>query len=105
MEQVQYPQTTSNSMGTAAMVLGIIALVLSFIPIIGMVSWILAPLAIILGIIGMQRVPKGTAIAGLVTGGIALVICLLWALAFGAAVSNAATEAERMNQQFYSNSL
>ncbi|HEY0013463.1 MAG TPA: hypothetical protein VGB79_11515 [Allosphingosinicella sp.] len=107
MEQVHYPQANTNTMGTAAMVLGIIALVLSFIPVIGMISWILAPLAIIFGIIGLNRVgvPKGGAIAGLATGGVALVICLLWALAFGAAVGNAAAEAERMNQQLYSNSL
>ena len=108
MEQVHYPQANnSNSMGTAAMVLGIIALVLSFIPVIGMISWILAPLAIIFGIIGMNKVgvPKGGAIAGLVTGGIALLICLLWVIAFGAAVGNAAAEADRMNQQLYSNAL
>ena len=107
MEQVHYPQANNNGMGTAALVLGIIALVLSFIPVIGLLSWILAPLAIIFGIIGLNRAgaPRGGAVAGLVTGGIALVICLLWALAFGAAVGNAASEAERMNQQFYSNSL
>ena len=70
-------------------------------------GWILAPLAIIFGIIGMNKagLPKGGAIAGLVTGGIALLICLLWVVAFGAAVGNAAAEAERMNQQIYSNEL
>ncbi|HEX8554083.1 MAG TPA: hypothetical protein VF695_05200 [Sphingomonas sp.] len=86
-------------MGTAAMVLGIIALVLSIIPIIGFVSWILAPLAIIFGIIGLNRAgaPKGGAIAGLATGGVALLICLAWATLWGAALSEARRNAEMMN--------
>jgi hypothetical protein len=106
MERVEVREHT-NSMGTAAMVIGIIALVLSFIPVIGMISWILAPLALIFGIIGINRVgaPKGGAIAGIATGGVALLVCLLWALALGAAINTAATEAERMNQQIYSNAF
>jgi hypothetical protein len=98
----------SNGMGTAAMVIGIIAVILAFIPLLGLISWILAPLAIIFGIIGMtrQNAPKGAAIAGVATGGVALVVCLLWALVFGAAMSTAAQEQaklERERQQQMSN--
>ncbi len=72
-----------NGTGTAALVLGIIALVCSFIPIIGLLSWLLAPAALITGFIGMKQEPRGTAIAGVVTGAIALVICILWLVFFG----------------------
>lgn len=73
----------SNGLATASMVLGIVALVLTFIPIIGLLAWILAPLALILGFVGMSKpnLPKGQAIAGVITGGLALLMCLLWASA------------------------
>jgi hypothetical protein len=92
-------------MGTAAMVIGIIAIILSVIPLLGMISWILAPLAIIFGIIGLTRqdAPKGAAIAGVATGGVALVICLCWAMLFGAAMSSAAQEQAKQRQQEISN--
>ena len=92
-------EARSNGLGTAAMVLGIIALVLSFIPLLGLLSWVLAPLAVIFGIIAVLKPdqPHGTAIAGIATGGVALVICLLWGLVFGAALSNAATAAAAAN--------
>jgi hypothetical protein len=105
MEQAGVRQTT-NSMGTAAMVIGIIALVLSLIPVIGFISWVLAPLAIIFGIIGLNNkngAPKGGAIAGVATGGVALLICFLWLVAFGAAAGEAARQAEELNRQMSSN--
>lgn len=77
-----------NSAGTAALVIGIIALVCSFIPVIGLLSWLLAPAAIVTGAIGMGKEPRGSAIAGLVTGGIALVICILWVVALGAMMAS-----------------
>ena len=84
----------SNGMATAALVIGVIGLILAFIPIIGMISWILSPLAIIFGAVGLNAVNKtgvgkGGAITGIVTGIIGLLICLLWATAFGAAVAGA----------------
>ena len=79
----------SNGLGIAALITGIIALVLSLIPVIGFISWLLAPIAIVLGVIGMNQRnhPRGTAIAGVATGGLALLICILWLVAFGALVS------------------
>lgn len=82
----------STGLGTAAMVCGILALVLSFIPIIGFLSWILAPLALIFGIIVLMRADasKGAPITGVATGSIALLICIGWVMAFGAAATEAA---------------
>lgn len=67
-----------NSLGKAAFIVGLIGLVLSFIPIVGFVSWLLAPLAILFGLIALRRAPRSLAIAGIVTGGIALLICFSW---------------------------
>lgn len=67
-----------NSLGKASFIIGLIALIMSFIPIIGFVSWLLAPLAILFGLIALRRRSKSLAIAGIVTGAIALFICISW---------------------------
>lgn len=73
-------QGPSNGLGTGAMVIGIVALVLALIPGIGLVSILLAPVAIVLGIIALSRaeLPRGGAKAGIITGGMALLVCALW---------------------------
>lgn len=67
-----------NALGKAAFIIGLIGLVLSFVPIIGFVSWLLAPLAIIFGLIALRRPSRSLAIAGIVTGAIALFVCISW---------------------------
>ncbi|GAA4876844.1 DUF4190 domain-containing protein [Saccharopolyspora cebuensis] len=68
-----------NALALTSMILGIIGVVLSFVPVIGMVSWVLGPLAVIFGIIGIRKqIGKGQALAGLITGGIAIVVCIVW---------------------------
>ncbi|MDQ1683831.1 MAG: hypothetical protein QOC82_568 [Frankiaceae bacterium] len=74
-----YPTPQQNGLGTAAMVLGIIGLVLFFTVFIGIVCGVLA---IIFGIIGRNRARlgqasnHGQATAGLVTGIIAVVFSI-----------------------------
>lgn len=95
MDQQNHPQhyivTTvappSNGMGTAAMVLGIVSIILAFIPLIGFIAWITSPLALIFGLIGLTKAPRGGAIAGVVLGGVAFLVCMVWAAALGAAIS------------------
>ena len=59
----------SNGMATVSLVLGIIAIVLSFIPIINNGAFILGIIAIVFGIIGLiKKGGKGKAIAGLILG-------------------------------------
>jgi hypothetical protein len=77
----------SNGLGTAAMVLGIISVVFVFIPILGLVAWITSPLALIFGLIGLGRAPKGGAITGVVTGCIGIAVCIMWVSALVAAAS------------------
>ncbi len=89
----QQPQQTaqsgdSNGLGVAALVIGILSAVIALIPIFGFISWLLAPLAIILGLIGMQKESgRGLALGGVISGGVGLVICVLWLLAFQGMIS------------------
>lgn len=64
-----------KGLGIAAMVLGIIAIVLSFIPVVGILSFFLGGAAVILGVIAIvKKNGKGQGIAGLITGALSLLI-------------------------------
>jgi hypothetical protein len=67
-----------NALGKAAFIVGLIGLVLSFVPIIGFVSWLLAPLAILFGLIALRRPSRSLAIAGIIAGAIGLLVCVSW---------------------------
>jgi hypothetical protein len=72
------PKPDNNALGKAAFIIGLIGLVLSFVPFIGFVSWLLAPLAIIFGLIALRRPSKSLAIAGIIAGVITLFVCYSW---------------------------
>jgi len=82
----------SNGMGIASLVLGILSILLGWIPIVGLVAWILAPLGLIFGFIALGKTNKGLAIGGLITSGIGLLICIAWVTFLGAIVSQASRE-------------
>jgi hypothetical protein len=69
-------------MGTTGLVLGIIGLALSWIPIVGVLSFVFGILGLIFGSIGISRAARGladnksAAIAGVVTSGLAIVVRL-----------------------------
>ena len=67
-----------NALGKAAFIMGLIGLLFSFIPIIGFVAWLLAPLAILFGLIALLRPSRSLAIAGILTGALALFVCFAW---------------------------
>ena len=75
-----------NGMGTAALILGIVALVLA-IPIVGLLPGVVA---VVLGIIGVRRANRGEAtnrgmaIGGIVTGALAVVLAVFILIAVGA---------------------
>ncbi len=87
------PPPPQNGFGTAAFVLGLLGLLFSFIPIIGVIAWPLVLLALVFAGLGLSRVRagratnKGLTIAGLVCAVIGLLICILYAAAFSAALS------------------
>jgi membrane-bound ClpP family serine protease len=104
-----------NGMGTAALILGILALVLVVLILFAPLGAFLGLLAVIFGIVGMVRAGRGEAdnrgqaITGLVTGAVALVIGLILAISigtffaanvnefrrFGRCMQNASGQAER----------
>ncbi len=96
----QSPTVTqpSNGLGTAGFVLGLVGLIFSPIPLIGVIAWPLVILGIIFSAIGISKVRAGRAtnnglsIAGLVVSVIGLVICIIWVVAFNEAVEDATGE-------------
>lgn len=82
------PET--NGLAVAALVCGILALLLSWIPLVNVLGLVLGMVAVGTGIGGMRRArdprfsQKGLAVGGLVTGTIAILLALL--ILFGMAV-------------------
>ena len=83
-----------NGLGTAGFVLGLIGLIFSPIPIIGVVAWPLVILGLIFSLVGLSRARKGhatnkgQAVAGIVLSAIGLVICIVWVVGFSKAASD-----------------
>ena len=77
-------------MGLAAMIIGIVAVVLGVIPVCGMIALLPAIVGLILGIVDVsrkskQQQPKGKGLAGIILNAAAIIVILLWTLVFAAA--------------------
>lgn len=77
-------------MGVASLILGIISLVIGFIPFCGIIALVPAIVGLILGIVeiakkGKAGEPKGKGIAGLVCSAIAIVIIIAYYVLAGIA--------------------
>jgi hypothetical protein len=93
----QYPygavQQPQNGLGVAGFVLGIVGLVFSFIPIVGIIAWPMVILGVVLSGVGLSKAKRGEAnnlglaVAGLVTSAIGLILCIAWVAAAGAAAA------------------
>jgi hypothetical protein len=68
-----------NGVGLAALIVGIVALLLAFLPIGSFVAFLPALAAIALGIVGLTLAgrSRGTSVAGLVLGGVALIVAIV----------------------------
>ena len=108
-EQNVYPQQMQtgpgaprNGLGTAGFVLGLVGLIFSPIPFIGVVAWPLVILGLVFSILGFGRARKGVAtnkglsIAGIVLSAIGLLVCVLWIAVFSKAVNDVNDEANRV---------
>ncbi|MDT7806089.1 MAG: hypothetical protein QOI78_9522 [Actinomycetota bacterium] len=90
-----------NGLGTAGFVLGLLGLVFSPVPIVGVVAWPLVVLGLILSAVGLARVRagkatnKGLSVAGIVVSVLGLVVSVLWVLVLGKAVSDVQDQATR----------
>ncbi|MER5390629.1 MmpS family transport accessory protein [Saccharopolyspora sp. NPDC002686] len=93
-----------NGFGTTGFVLGLVGLIFSFIPIIGVIAWPLVILGLIFGILGFNRARKGVAtnsglaITGIVLSAIGLVVCIVWAAAFGKAADDINRNMQQLEQ-------
>ncbi|MGD9989215.1 DUF4190 domain-containing protein [Pseudonocardia sp.] len=93
-------QPRQNGLGTAGFVLGLVGLVFSFIPVIGIIAWPLVIVGLVLSIIGFTRTRsgradnRGLAIAGIVLSVAGLLMCILYAAVFTAAAGAASTAAD-----------
>lgn len=78
MTETYVAKPDHNALGKAAFVTGLIGLLMSFIPLIGFVAWLLGPIAILLGLIALRRPSRSLAIVGVITGLLALLVCVMW---------------------------
>lgn len=83
-------------MGIAALILGIISLIIGFIPLCGSIALFPAIIGLILGIVDtVLKKKKGekiaVSVAGLVLSAISIVVIIFWVFIFGVAASNVDT--------------
>ena len=86
-----YPAATGrrNGMGTTALVIGVVALVLVVLLLFSPLGVLLGLLAVVFGIVGLTRANRGEAdnrgqaVAGLVTGAVALLFGILFTISVG----------------------
>jgi hypothetical protein len=108
--QGQYPAAgypaarRRNGMGTAALVLGVVALVLVLLLLFSPVGAFLGLLAVLFGILGIIRANRGEAdnrgqaVAGLVTGAIALLVGVFFTISIGVWFSTHVNDFNRFGQ-------
>lgn len=84
-------------MGVASLVLGILSLIMSFIPGVSLVGLIVSVIGVVLGALG-RKVPEkaGIATGGLVCSIIALILCAVFFFACGGMTMCAACNAATM---------
>ncbi|MCF8504219.1 MAG: hypothetical protein K9G59_04830 [Caulobacter sp.] len=84
----------ANGMAIASLVLGIVSVLVVWIPIVGLLGTMMALVGLVLGILGLKKPGgRGLAIGGIVCSGVSLVITLLWALSFLAIIGAVAANA------------
>ena len=94
------PAQPTNGMATAGFVVALVGAVLSFIPVVGTVSWLLAPVGLVLSIVGLVKSKTaqtgwGKAVAGIVLAAVALIMCFIYTVAFVGAVSHTPTTVQQ----------
>lgn len=90
-------------MGIAALVIGIISMIVGFIPFCNYFALIPAIIGLTLGIVDIvlkskANQPKGSGIAGTVLCSIAIVIIILWTALFSVALSSPEVQKELQNE-------
>ncbi len=96
---------TGHGMGVAALIMGIISIVVAFIPCLGLLAFFTGIVAIVLGAIGISqasraKAPTGLAIGGLVTGALALLISIAQIVFFAGFSKNFDVIGDRLEEVF-----
>jgi hypothetical protein len=95
-------KTGSKGFGIAAMILGIVGIVGSWIPILNWFSLVLGILAIIFGIIAVVKGKgKGQGVAGVILGGATVVIFLIINVILAAALTSTVDTVNKTNWTDY----
>jgi len=97
-------------MGVAALVLGIVSLVVGFIPLCGFFAIIPAGIGLILGLVDVAlksktKKPKGQGIAGIVLNGVAILVIILWLSVFAAGAAGAREGLEKASLELQKSSI
>ncbi len=80
-------QRSESGVSIGALVIGIVAFSMVWIPIVGLTSWFTGSLGLLLGLVGLSKGgSKAFAIAGLALSALALCVCMMWWSATGATV-------------------
>jgi uncharacterized membrane protein len=81
----------ANGMAIASLVLGIVSVLIVWIPVVGMLGTVMALVGLVLGILSLRKLEgRGLAIGGIVCAGVSLVITALYLMAFLAVIAAAA---------------
>jgi len=97
-QQPGFPaQAPKNGMATAALVVGIVALLLCLIPFVNVVSIVGGLVAVVLGVLAMKKAKagapgKGMGVAGVVLGAISAVVALIVTVVAGMAIGAVSDE-------------
>ena len=98
------PPQRSNGLATGGFVVALIGAVLSIVPFLGVVAWVIAPIGLILSSIGLTRARqqggRGLALSGVVLGLVALVICSLWLIGFVGASSTSGSSSSSSGYRY-----
>lgn len=75
---------TSGTNAVVGLVMGIIALLLCWIPFVGIVSWVIGGLGMLFSVLGFRQdnASRAMTIVGIVLNGLALVVCVIYLLGF-----------------------
>jgi Domain of unknown function (DUF4190) len=101
-----YPQAAGrrNGVGVAALVIGVVALVLVVLLLFSPLGAFLGLVAVVLGIVGLVRANRGQAdnrgqaVTGLVTGGLALLLGIVFTISIGTWFSTHVNDFQRFGR-------
>ena len=90
----QGARAPANGMAIASLVLGIVSILIVWIPVVGLLGTIMAMVGLVLGVLALRKPDsRGLAIGGIVCAGVSLVITALWIFGLVAVIGLAAANA------------